>query len=148
MSHAHAFYDQPLWSTVTAAKLRTNLTEVPVPEPLIFIHQCAPERHSSPSVLHSALRPHQSTPKKGSTPSSLLPGKANPWLFLAPLAPSKFCNMMAEDLHWVGLSLGEPGAALKEGYHQIRCNCGSQVSRAPFLIAFLNTSPLAKLSQF
>lgn len=72
MSHAHAFYDQPLWSTVTAAKLRTNLTEVPVPEPLIFIHQCAPELHSSPSVLHSALRPHQSTPKKGSTLSSLL----------------------------------------------------------------------------
>lgn len=93
-------------------------------------------------------RPRQSTPKKRSTPSSLLPGKANPRLFPAPLAPAKFCNMMAEVLRWVGLSLGELGTGLNEAYHQIGYNCGFQISTLPFLLAFLNTSSLTEQSQF
>lgn len=148
VTHAHALYDQPLWSRVTAAKLRTNLLKIPVPEPFLFIHSPG-HPWASLFTICAALcsRPQQSTPKKGSTPSSLLHGKANPRLLPAPLAPANCSNMMAEDLHWVSLSLGEPGAGLNERYHQIECNCGSQISRPPLLVSFLNTSALAKQSQ-
>lgn len=64
MSHAHALHDQPPWSRLAAAKLRTNLVVVPIPGPFIFIHQCAPV--ASLLIVCAALctGPQQSTPKK------------------------------------------------------------------------------------
>lgn len=50
----------------------------------------------------------QHAKKTGGTPSSLLPGKDDPQPVPALLAPMASQHMMAEGLHWDGLSPGEP----------------------------------------
>jgi len=74
----------------------------------MFIHQHAPI--SSLVIIRAVLctEPQQSTPEKGNTPSALGPNKADPHSAPVLLAPVASWHMMAEALHWDGLSLGEP----------------------------------------